>query len=366
MAICKTCVLPDTYEGIEFDENGVCNYCRDAEKANNHEDSRDFFSEEELAARLAQYRDPRNKYDVLVPLSGGVDSCNALLTIVETFGLRALAFHNDQGYEDPQATENAREICRALDVDLIVAQQEFGFMRKLYKYINESRITGLNSCYVCGNILYINAIEVADHYGVPLIINGYSKGQSRQINDQNSGIGHLDKMVAMIEATGDSEFANAFMKKFEILDKRIPYRSKQDLQKPPDPGKILFIPFYIFDFYKLDKSALRERIVSRCDWRPMTNSYPRRTTNCFMIWLNSYMDLKKMGYTCYHSEYAEHVRQGEISREQALDDLRFEPPEGLVEKLAREVNMDLSLLENVERPPESEEQAGGVVIDFDF
>ena len=28
---CSKCMLPETYETIEFDENGVCNICRSAE-----------------------------------------------------------------------------------------------------------------------------------------------------------------------------------------------------------------------------------------------------------------------------------------------------------------------------------------------
>ena len=27
MKRCKKCVLPETFPGIEFDENGECNYC---------------------------------------------------------------------------------------------------------------------------------------------------------------------------------------------------------------------------------------------------------------------------------------------------------------------------------------------------
>ena len=32
MKYCTRCVLPDTHESIKFDEEGVCNICRQAEK----------------------------------------------------------------------------------------------------------------------------------------------------------------------------------------------------------------------------------------------------------------------------------------------------------------------------------------------
>jgi hypothetical protein len=28
---CTKCILPETFPGIEFDENDVCNYCQDRE-----------------------------------------------------------------------------------------------------------------------------------------------------------------------------------------------------------------------------------------------------------------------------------------------------------------------------------------------
>ena len=29
---CRRCLLPETFPGIDFDEDGVCNYCRDYKK----------------------------------------------------------------------------------------------------------------------------------------------------------------------------------------------------------------------------------------------------------------------------------------------------------------------------------------------
>lgn len=60
-----------------------------------------------------------------------------------------------------------------------------------------------------------------------------------------------------------------------------------------------------------------------------------------MIWLNTYADLKKLGYSNYTVEYAELIRRGEITREQALSDLEFNPPKGMLETLAEGVGLNL-------------------------
>ncbi len=146
MNICQKCVLPENFPGITFDNKGICNFCNEAK---NKMPEKDFENEAELIRCLEKYRNPNKKYNVLVPLSGGVDSSHALIRIVEIYKLRPLVFHYDNGYEDSVATDNAKKLCMALDVDLIIFQQGLSFMKKLWKYTNEFG-KGLSVCYVCG------------------------------------------------------------------------------------------------------------------------------------------------------------------------------------------------------------------------
>ncbi|MCB2311585.1 hypothetical protein LGL55_10015 [Clostridium tagluense] len=364
MKVCTKCVLPETVPGIKFDEDGVCNFCNDSKFIEKVSINREFSCEDELIECIKKYKNTDRKYDVLVPVSGGADSSNVLITLVQKYNLRALAFHNDHGYEDNVATDNVRKLCKSLGVDLVLMQHDYDFMKKLWKYINESNVKGLNSCYVCGNILYLNAIETANKFNIPLVINGYSKGQALQVNDEKQGHELLEKLIDIVIETGDKEFSNQFMDKYKMLGKRVAFKQKEDIQLYADSDKILFIPFYVFDFYKIDKEALKTKIRETFDWRQMKISYPGRTTNCEMIWLNTYMDLKKMGYCNYHIEYAELVRQGEISRDQALIDLEFNPPEGLVERLADEIKIDINMFNKNKQ--EQSVQKKNMEVEFDF
>jgi len=141
--------------------------------------------------------------------------------------------------------------------------------------------------------------------------------------------------------TGDRKFFDEFSKKWERLERQVIYQDRRDLERDVDLNKILFIPFFVFKFYKTDKEKLEKICRERFDWQPIPVSYPGRTTNCRMIWLNSYRDLNKRGYTHYHDEYSTLVRAGEIPRDQAVKDLELNPPGGLLEKLAAECDLDL-------------------------
>ena len=341
MQICTKCLLPETYPNINFDETGTCSHC--IEDKGPMAENADFASEDELIRAFSGIKAMKAPYDAVVALSGGVDSTYALINLVTKYGLRVLGYHNDHGFEDSIATLNVKNLCEKLDVDLIIAQKDVTFMKKLWKYVAEGDVPGLTLCYVCGNILYLNALEIADKFQAPMLINGYSKGQVSMVENKEESIVFFQQLLKLIENTGDRPFIELFHSKYELLSKRKSYSAKEDLLNHTR-DQILVVPFFAYQFYKTDKQELRKYVESFYDWRPLKFSYPSRTTNCDMAWLNSYVDIQKRGYTSYHIEYAELIRRGEITREQAIADLEFHAPDGMVKRLANEIELDLGCL----------------------
>ncbi len=299
-----------------------------------------FNNENEVIEAMKKYRNTGSKYDVLIPVSGGVDSCFTLIKLVKEYKLKPLAFHNDHGWENPIATDNVIKVCNKLGVDYIIADKEKPFFSKLLKYFNESGQVDLSTCSVCGNIIYLKGLEVAAELNIPLVINGYSKGQVEMIQDLKKQRKILTMMMDVLQKVDDLDFLEKFMNKMRLLDKHIIYRSRNDLEKDVDLSKILFVPFFVFNFYKTDKKELRKICMEYFDWKVMPTSWPNRTTNCDMIWLNSYVEMEKRGYTLYHQEYSVLIRSGEITREQAIEDLKLNPSKGLIKQLSNEIDFD--------------------------
>lgn len=353
MKVCKKCVLPESYPDITFDSEGVCNFCNQYEEEEKTGGHKHFAGEDEFIACLEKYKGIHPKYDVLVPLSGGVDSCYALINIVKKFKLRPLVFHNDHGFDNETATENAKKLCKALDVDLIIWQYELGFMRKLFKYFNEADIHGLSACHVCGNMLYFNAIELAHRFDIKLVINGYSKGQAAFIRETDKARELLARMIELV--SGDEQFTQTLTAKYKMLQKQKKFTSGKDLEDDVDLDKIMVVPFYVFKFYKNDKEMLKKEIQRIFDWKQIEDTYPSRTTNCDMIWLNTHVDLKKSKFSLYQDEYSTMIRAGDFTREQALKDLEFNPPPGLLERLAKDIDFDLNNIKEAE-PEKTEER----------
>lgn len=345
MQTCTKCLLPESYPKISFDSNGVCSMCRVSEE---DYETGNFENEKALIDELEKIKSKRKKYDVLVLLSGGVDSSSALIKLVKEYKLNVLAWHLDNGFLEKQQGENVKGLCKALNVDLIVSKADIEFMYKLYKYINESdKMVG--GCAACIDIIYLEALQVAIDNDIPLVVSGFTKGQIIEMKDRNRSIQRLRTELNIIKETGDDEFYKKLVSKYNVLNKRTLFLKKEDLINylENDSDKILFIPFYIFSFNKTDKEELRKKVQEVCDWRPIPKSYPNKSSNCKMVWLNTYVELVKYGYSAYTSEYAELIRKGEITKEQAQLELEFNPPEGLLTELAETINCDLKKIKSI-------------------
>ena len=117
--ICSRCIFDSTLHGINFDNDGVCNYCRMIESlttqyGTGQEKGRIKF--EKIVDEIKKLGRGK-KYDVAVGVSGGTDS-SYMLYLAKEYGLRPLAVHYDNTFNSAIATQNIRRITAALSVDL--------------------------------------------------------------------------------------------------------------------------------------------------------------------------------------------------------------------------------------------------------
>ena len=103
LRLCTRCLLPETQETIVFDDQGVCNVCRQIEYKQTKIDWP--AKKKEFEELLTQYRG-KYAYDCIVPFSGGKDSTYTLYTLVREFGLRPLVVSFDHGFFRPLTLAN--------------------------------------------------------------------------------------------------------------------------------------------------------------------------------------------------------------------------------------------------------------------
>lgn len=110
---CSRCILPETFPYIEYDENGVCNYCHNYKNW----DVKGFDTFIEF---LTPFRRNNNKPEVLMPFSGGRDSSYALHFVKKELGLKPLAYSYDWGMLTDLSRRNQARMCGKLGVEHIL------------------------------------------------------------------------------------------------------------------------------------------------------------------------------------------------------------------------------------------------------
>ena len=121
MRRCTRCVMPETWEGISFDEEGVCSICREYEKEEKFDTKE---REKRLRQILEKYKqraiETGNKYDCLVGYSGGKDTAYTLWAMIKKYKMKPLAVTFDHGFPlSPEGAWNLNEFPKKLDCDHI-------------------------------------------------------------------------------------------------------------------------------------------------------------------------------------------------------------------------------------------------------
>ncbi|GAG21204.1 unnamed protein product, partial [marine sediment metagenome] len=111
-SMCTKCVLPSSTPGIEFDRNGICNYC------DTHMPVK-VQGEEKLKESLDAFRGAGEKYDCLVCISGGRDSTYTLWKLVSDYKMGVLAFNYMNPFSSEQARANMQNALNILGVDCV-------------------------------------------------------------------------------------------------------------------------------------------------------------------------------------------------------------------------------------------------------
>lgn len=167
---CTKCLLPDTFPFIEFDEEGVCNYCR------NHTPY-EVKGEDELRKLVEPYRSKNCEPDCLVGFSGGRDSCYMLHYLKKELGMNPIAFTYDWGMVTDLARRNQARLCGKLGIEHIwisadIHKKRENIRKNIKAWLKKPEL-GMVPLLMAGDKqFYYYAHKVMKQTGVKLIFSG--------------------------------------------------------------------------------------------------------------------------------------------------------------------------------------------------
>ncbi len=163
---CVRCLLAETHDTIVFDEQGVCNVCRNIE---HKKEAVDWAAKEkEFRQILDEYRG-KYAYDCIIPFSGGKDSTYTLYSMVRDYGVKPLVVCFDHGFFRPTVLANTEKAIRKMGVDFLKFRAGWKVVRRL---MVESLKRKGDFCWHCHTGIFSFPMQMAIKFQVPLVIWG--------------------------------------------------------------------------------------------------------------------------------------------------------------------------------------------------
>jgi hypothetical protein len=327
MIRCSQCVLPESTPGILFDGEQVCNYCRSYRKLT-------YKGEGELLRILDSHRRPKSKYDCIVTLSGGRDSSYALLKLVKDYGMRVLAVNYQNPFADPWAIVNIRNAVQKLGVDLV----SFELNHRIHEKIFKNSVTAWLKkpspalvpmmCVACKN-LWLEILKIARRHDVRLVVSGGNRFEQISFKrvllntsaDEGAERALIKEIFGILKQTSGNlayfkpQFIPCLVKGYLFGH---PYALGSRLLGQGITGIDLF--FYL----EWNEQEVLSRIRSELDW-----DYPRLSNSswrfdCRIGHMKDFMYMRTLGMTERDDFYSRMIREGQMTREEALERLQVE------------------------------------------
>lgn len=329
---CARCLMPAAYPGVRFDAKGVCNQC-------NHFIKRELKGEPALLELLSSAKGPA--YDCVVGISGGKDSCYVAYLATKKYRLRTLAVCYDFPFLVDLARENVKNVCGALEIDLIIVKSrhnlEFNLLRN---HLSSLAATGTTwgQCLFCHYgieaILYKAALEK----NIPFILGGVTKYELWDLGSRTRILLERIKKLPLQELLNfiyyqSKAYGRLVSQRFEFnlpsCNKFAVYsRAKRPRAGPQQVN--------VFEFVPWEQDLIEKVLAEETGWKKPAKSISWRY-DCILEPLLDLTYKKEFGISTVGVYLSNLIRDGRMTRDEALKILEESEQEDFLKQKLQDV-----------------------------
>jgi N-acetyl sugar amidotransferase len=304
--ICTRGIWDSTVPGITFNENGVSNYAKMfdnlCEVYPRGEKGKQYW--ENIVDQIKE-KGRGKKYDCVIGVSGGTDSCYLLHIAKKEYGLRPLAVNLDNGWSSEIAVGNIKKVTKALDIDLetyVIDYEEVKTVLRAYMRAGLPWIDGPTD-----NAIKSTLFNTAEREGIKYVLNG---SDFRSEGKQPSEWTYTDSKQML-----------TILKRFEKINlKTYPYQSLFDMVNSTIIKKIKdYRPFNSIEY---QKKIAQDYLIKNYGWEYYGGHHHENIFTKFSI---AYWMPKKFGIDKRIITLSAQVLSSEITREDALQKIKHSP-----------------------------------------
>ena len=314
MKYCNRCIMPETTEGIDFDENGICRACASSEQKMhiNWEERRKMLTEIVASAKQVA-QDRQSPYDCIVPISGGKDSVFQLHVLVKVFKLRVLAVTFSHNWYSRIGYYNLINCLEEFSVDHMQMTPARGT-------VNASARSSLpaigDACWHCHSGVGSFPLHIAVKFKIPFLIWGES------IAEMSGRASHFDPVLKF-----DRDYFIKVSAKVSVAEfaKDESERRAFAMLEPPsheDCEKAGVTGIHLGDFIFWDEERQTEFIKREYHWMEddVGGAYKGyKSVECIMPGVHDFTNYLKRGFGRATVQASMDVRQGLMNRLDALE-----------------------------------------------
>lgn len=311
---CTRCIMPETQQGIVFDEQGVCGTCRQIEFKRTQIDWQE--REKELIELIEQYRE-RHSYDCIIPFSGGKDSTYTAYVLVKKYRVKPLLVSFDHGFLRPRVLANRTKTVKKLGVDILTFRANWKVAKKLM--LESLRRKG-DFCWHCHAGVFAYPMQIAIKLNIPLVFWGepsaeytsyYSYDKPEEVDEEK-----FNRIINLGITAEDM---------FEFLGGSVNMKDLEPFRYPllKDLKAINYRSVCLGSYLPWDAEKHAEIIREELDWQWDTvegipETYGYQKLECMLYGIRDYLLFIKKGFGRTAHLASIDIRKGLLSRDEGL------------------------------------------------
>lgn len=342
---CTRCVMDTTDSKITFDENGVCDHCRNFDKniAPYWKPQENRFDELEKLAEQIRKAGRNSEYDCILGLSGGADSSYLAYIAKEVMHLRPLALVVDTGWNLNVAVENIEKIVKGLDLDMYTEVINWKEMADLQLAFFKAGISSQD--FPQDHAIFASLYNYAVKHNIKYVLTG-----------SNSATEFIRPPVEWLYMN-DLRMAKDIHKKF----------GQRELKTFPMCGMLTYKVYYRYfkgmrrayplDYVVYNKAEAEDLLHEKYGWTKYENKHYE---NVFTRFFEGYYLPHKFGFDTRKNVLSNQILAGTMTREEALQilekpsydpDLMVQDREYVAKKLGITVQEFDEIIESPNKTP---------------
>jgi glutamine---fructose-6-phosphate transaminase (isomerizing) len=316
---CTRCLLPETFPFISYDDDGVCNICRNYQPIN-------FLGEDKLHELVNPHRKTNGAPDVLVPLSGGRDSSYSIHYIKNELNLNPVAYTYDWGMVTDLARRNISRMCGALEIEHILISADINTKRENIRknvaaWLKRPRL-GTVPLFMAGDkqfFYYANMLR--NQMNIDMVLFGMNPLERTDFKVGFTGVNEIDTKQEKhyaLSLTNQAKMAMYYGTEF-LMNPRYLNSSMLD-------SMFAFVSYYmipknydiLYEYLPWDENEINDTLLGTYDWETATDTVSTWRIGDGTASFYNYIYYVLAGFSENDTFRSNQIRENQISREEGM------------------------------------------------